>query len=67
LAPVLRRLLLDHPPVRWVYVSCNPKALAADLAVLSPAFSVETVQPVDLFPHTPHVETALLLRRRGEV
>jgi 23S rRNA (uracil1939-C5)-methyltransferase len=67
LTPDLRRLLMDRPPARWIYVSCNPKALAADLAVLSDVFAVQSVQSVDLFPHTPHVETALLLRRRGGV
>lgn len=64
LAPDVRRLLLESPPARWVYVSCNPKTLAADLAVLAPAFRVDAVQPVDLFPHTPHVETVLSLSRR---
>lgn len=64
LAPALRQFLLDHPPARWVYVSCNPKALAVDLSVLSPVFAVDRVQAVDLFPHTPHVETAVLLRRK---
>jgi 23S rRNA (uracil1939-C5)-methyltransferase len=61
-APV-RRLLLEDPVERVVYVSCNPKALAADLAVLSAVYAVEKVQPVDLFPHTPHVETVVSLRK----
>lgn len=67
LTPDLRRQLIERPPARWIYVSCNPKALAVDLAVLSDVFAVQSVQPVDLFPHTPHVETAVLLRRRGGV
>jgi 23S rRNA (uracil-5-)-methyltransferase RumA len=65
LAPAVRELLLAAPPARWVYVSCNPKALATDLATLSAGFHVETVQAVDLFPHTPHVETVLLLKAKG--
>ncbi len=64
LAPAVRQLLLEKPPARWVYVSCNPKALAVDLSILNPVFSVDAVQAVDLFPHTPHVETAVRLRRR---
>jgi 23S rRNA (uracil1939-C5)-methyltransferase len=65
LAPEVRRLLTEKPLSSWVYVSCNPKALAGDLAVLSGTYSVECVQPVDLFPHTPHVEAAVHLRRKS--
>ena len=64
LAPAVRRLLMEKPVARWVYVSCNPKALSGDLAILSSAYAVDAVQAVDLFPHTPHVETALLLSRK---
>jgi 23S rRNA (uracil1939-C5)-methyltransferase len=65
LAPAVRRLLMEHPVDRFVYVSCNPKALAADLPILNDAYRLESVAPVDLFPHTPHVETVVLLRRRA--
>jgi 23S rRNA (uracil1939-C5)-methyltransferase len=64
LAPEVRRLLVERPVSRWVYVSCNPKALSGDLAHLCSVYSVEAAQPVDLFPHTPHVETAVLLRKK---
>jgi 23S rRNA (uracil1939-C5)-methyltransferase len=64
LSPDVRQLLLHKPLERWVYVSCNPKALTADLAMLSSGYKVDVVQPVDLFPHTPHLETVLLLSRR---
>jgi 23S rRNA (uracil1939-C5)-methyltransferase len=56
--------LVEKPVARWIYVSCNPKALAGDLAILTSVYKVDVVQPVDLFPHTPHVETALLLSRK---
>lgn len=51
-------------PERVVYVSCNPSTLARDLAYLSQhGFQVTEVQPVDMFPHTTHVETVVLLTR----
>lgn len=37
-------------------VSCHPATLARDVALLSPAYVLQEAQPVDLFPHTPHVE-----------
>lgn len=48
---------------RLVYVSCNPESLARDLKLLEPGYSAEAVEVVDLFPHTEHVETAVLLRQ----
>ena len=52
-------------PQRVVYVSCNPRALARDLQ-LAEAFpyAIDTVQPVDMFPHTAHVETVVTLINR---
>lgn len=47
-----------------VYVSCNPKCLAEDLVWLRDfGYELKTVQPIDQFPHTPHVETVVLLTR----
>ena len=45
-----------------MYVSCNPETLARDLAVAAgQGYTVESLQPVDMFPHTPHVETVAVL------
>jgi 23S rRNA (uracil-5-)-methyltransferase RumA len=53
-------------PARIVYVSCNPGALARDLApVEGSGYRFERVQPLDMFPHTAHVETVVVLARDG--
>lgn len=49
---------------RVIYVSCNPQALARDLLMLLPIYSLEILQPFDMFPHTPHLETVAVLSRR---
>ena len=51
-------------PSRAVYVSCNPEALAAELPViLSAGYRVTRIQPIDMFPHTDHIETVVVLAR----
>ena len=51
-------------PARAVYVSCNPEALAAELPViLNAGYRVASIQPVDMFPHTDHIETVVVLWR----
>jgi 23S rRNA (uracil1939-C5)-methyltransferase len=63
----LRRLGAIGAP-RLVYVSCNPTTLAGDVKTLRGEYGYELLcaRPVDMFPHTPHVETVALLERRAE-
>ncbi len=56
--------ILFAAPRRIVYVSCNPATQARDLALLDKDYKVTAVQPVDMFPHTHHVENVVLLERR---
>ena len=57
------KMLLQAAPEKIVYVSCNPATQARDLAILSSSYSVEAIQPVDMFPHTMHVENVVKLIR----
>lgn len=56
--------ILKVSPQRIVYVSCNPATQARDVSLLSEAYRVEKVQPVDMFPHTSHAENVMLLVHR---
>ena len=50
-------------PRKIVYVSCNPATQARDLQLLSAKYSIGRIQPVDMFPHTQHVENVVELNR----
>lgn len=56
--------ILFASPQRIVYVSCNPATQARDLSLLDASYKVTRVQPVDMFPHTHHVENVVLLEKR---
>ncbi len=62
--PDVAEVILKAAPQRMVYVSCNPASQARDLAILCRDFRITAVQPVDMFPHTMHVENVVALERR---
>ncbi len=63
--PDVVKTILRAAPERIVYVSCNPATQARDLHDMDADYRVAAVQPVDMFPHTPHVENVVLLVRRS--
>ena len=60
---VIKTILFAEPD-RIVYVSCNPATQARDLSLLDEKYKVDRVQPVDMFPHTHHVENVVLLAKK---
>ena len=62
--PDVVKTILRAAPERIVYVSCNPATQARDLQLLDVDYRVVAVQPVDMFPHTPHVENVVLLTKK---
>lgn len=60
------KVILEAEPKRIVYVSCNPATQARDLALLHEKYDIEAVQPVDMFPHTQHVENVAALTLRNQ-
>ena len=64
LHPKAVEALLEMNPPRLAYVSCNPESLARDLQKLIPFYRILSAQPVDLFPHTAHVETVVFMEHR---
>ena len=61
--PDVARVILEAAPERMVYVSCNPASQARDLAIFAREYRITAVQPVDMFPHTMHVENVCALER----
>ena len=64
--PDVVNVILNAAPNRIVYVSCNPATQARDLQLMDDHYKVAAVQPVDMFPHTPHVENVVLLEKRSD-
>jgi 23S rRNA (uracil1939-C5)-methyltransferase len=62
--PDVAKVILNAAPDRMVYVSCNPASQARDLALLCQDYEITAVQPVDMFPHTMHVENVCALKRK---
>jgi 23S rRNA (uracil1939-C5)-methyltransferase len=64
-ADVIDRVFGDGSPNTAIYVSCNPEALARDLAgIVRHGYTAASIQPVDMFPHTAHIESVVVLKRR---
>jgi 23S rRNA (uracil1939-C5)-methyltransferase len=64
-AVVLDDVFARMCPETAVYVSCNPETLARDLQrIVRHGYAIDSMQPVDMFPHTPHIETVVKVTRR---
>lgn len=64
--PDVIKVIMEAAPERIVYVSCNPASQARDLAMMSPMYEITAVQPVDMFPHTMHVENVCALKLKDK-
>ena len=64
LEPATLKALLEYPPARVFYLSCNPTTLARDLKELGRAYEIASVRGYDFFPHTPHIEILAALARK---
>ena len=62
--PDVAKVLLSAAPKVMVYVSCNPASQARDLSILCKDYRITDVQPVDMFPHTHHIENICRLERK---
>lgn len=60
--PDVAKVILDAEPSKIVYVSCNPASQARDMAILSDKYEITAVRPVDMFPHTHHVENVAAMQ-----
>ena len=64
--PDVVKVIMEAAPERIVYVSCNPASQARDLAMMSTMYEITAVQPVDMFPHTMHVENVCALKLKDK-
>lgn len=64
--PDVVKVIMEAAPERIVYVSCNPASQARDLAMMAPMYEITAVQPVDMFPHTMHVENVCALKLKDK-
>ncbi|MDD3947774.1 MAG: 23S rRNA (uracil(1939)-C(5))-methyltransferase RlmD [Clostridia bacterium] len=64
--PAVLRALTSHPVSKLIYISCNPATLSRDLALLQPAYDIQSITPYDMFPNTRHVECVVLMSRAKE-
>ena len=64
LHPKLVKGFVQRGPDTIIYVSCNPKTLARDLSDLKESYTVSDITGLDMFPHTPHVEVVVKLKRQ---
>ena len=62
--PEVVRQVIEMKPKRMVYVSCNPATMARDLGMIRENYTVLEVQPVDMFPHTYHIESVARLKKK---
>jgi 23S rRNA (uracil1939-C5)-methyltransferase len=60
------RVIKAAAPEKIVYISCNPSTQARDILLLSEDYYTDRIQPVDMFPHTHHVENVVLLKRKQD-
>ena len=58
------RQLISAAPSKIVYISCNPATQARDISLMKDHYRIDRVQPVDMFPHTQHVENVVLLLKK---
>ena len=67
LEPATLQAIIERPPAHLLYLSCDPATLARDLGQLvgGGSYRLESVQPIDFFPQTSHVETLTVLSRIG--
>jgi 23S rRNA (uracil1939-C5)-methyltransferase len=61
--PKAAEYILEYEPEKIIYVSCNPATQARDIMMLSEKYKIAGIQPVDMFPHTYHVENVVMLER----